>query len=425
MTQNFERNLTQAMKEVVASIDPNYTFDKERNCYIAHDKERQDSVITFTYEKPFVDFFGHKNTSVSSTTGIFHDTSVLFDKDSLKDMKEVIAHQTNYVRSSDKVRQLIEDSFPELQNPKFNGYSFLDQTDMTVYSDNIAPFKVSLTWDEEYTTNPDKVADITVAFLDSDLQNFEPAYTVGLGESQYAEAIYDHPVYYEQRAVLLDKVSGLHDPQIKESLTSIFDEYYASMEPHNHQILHDFYQEYNKGFSARNMQVQLSPTLLVDPTQEKEENCFSLEATTLDGQNSVNYYLAKRGNNLELIENNYGYHTARTFDIAEHSGSIPETLSYMLDELNSDLPGMAPKHLKEIEPFLKPDKKASFNRNDYRSPLESDDKDKKGTHITSGLQLFEPDEFFELDKKSDYTEMIKSRLPQEEPDNDDDLDLPF
>ena len=68
---------------------------------------------------------------------------------------------------------------------------------------------------------------------------------------------------------------------------------------------------------------------------------------------------------------------------------------------------------------------SGFNRNDYRSPLESDNKDKSGTHITSGLQLFEPDEFFVLDKKSDYTEMIKSRLPQEEPDNDDDLDLPF
>lgn len=149
------------MKEVLESIDPNYTFDKERNCYVAHDKERDDSVITFTYEKPFVDFFGHKNTSVSATTGIFHDTSVLFDKDSLKDMKEVIARQTNYVRSSDKVRQLIEDSFPQLQNPKFNEYSLLDQTEMTVYSDNIAPFKVSLTWDEEYTTNPDKVADIS------------------------------------------------------------------------------------------------------------------------------------------------------------------------------------------------------------------------------------------------------------------------
>ena len=199
MTQNFEQNLTQAIQEVVASIDPNYTFDKERNCYVAHDKERDDSVITFTYEKPFVDFFGHKNTSVSATTGIFHDTSVLFDKDSLKDMKEVIARQTNYVRSSDKVRQLIEDSFPELQNPKFHEYSLLDQTELTIYSDNIAPFKVSLTWDEEYTTNPDKVADITVSFLDSDVQNFEPAYTVGLGESQYAEAIYDYPVYHPQK----------------------------------------------------------------------------------------------------------------------------------------------------------------------------------------------------------------------------------
>ena len=41
------------------------------------------------------------------------------------------------------------------------------------------------------------------------------------------------------------------------------------------------------------------------------------------------------------------------------------------------------------------------------------------------FQLSEPDEFFELDKKSDYTELIKNRLPQEEPDNDDDLDLPF
>lgn len=282
---------------------------------------------------------------------------------------------TNYVRSSDKVRQLIEDSFPELQNPKFNGYTFLDQTEMTVYSDNIAPFKVSLTWDEEYTTNPDKVADITVAFLDSDLQNFEPAYTVGLGESQYAEAIYDYPVYYPQKAILLDKVSGLHDPQIKESLTSIFDEYYASMEPENHQLLHDFYQGYNKGFSARNMQVQLSPTLLVDPAQEKEENCFSLEATTLEGQHSVNYYFTKRDNNLELIENDYGYHTARTFDISEHNGSIPETLSYMLDELSSDLPGMAPRHVRDIEPFLKPDKKAGFNRNDYRSPIEEPDND--------------------------------------------------
>ena len=425
MTQNFEQNLTQAIQEVVASIDPNYTFDKERNCYVAHDKERQDSVITFTYEKPFVDFFGHKNTSVSATAGIFHDTSVLFDKDSLKDMKEVIAHQTNYVRSSDKVRQLIEDSFPELQNPKFNGYSFLDQTEMTVYSDNIAPFKVSLTWDEEYTTNPDKVADITVAFLDSDLQNFEPVYTLGLGESQYAEAIYDYPVYHPQKAILLDKVSGLHDPQIKESLTSIFDEYYKSMEPENHQLLHDFYQEYNKGFSARNMRVQLSPTLLVDPAQEKEEDCFSLEATTLDGQNSVNYYLTKRDNNLELIENDYGYHTAHTFDIADHNNSVPETLSYMLDELSTDLPGMAPRHIRDIEPFLKPDKKAGFDRNDYRSPLESDNKDKSGTHITSMFQLSEPDEFFELDKKSDYTELIKNRLPQEEPDNDDDLDLPF
>ena len=156
------------------------------------------------------------------------------------------------------------------------------------------------------------------------------------------------------------------------------------------------------------MQIQLSPTLLVDPSQEKEENCFHLEATTLDDQNSINYYLAKRDNNLELIENDYGYHTARTFDIAEHNDSIPETLSYMLDELSSDLPGMAPKHLKEIEPFLKPDKK-----------------DTSGTHITSELQLFEPDEFFVLDKKSDYTELIKNRLPQEEPDNDDDLDLPF
>lgn len=54
----------------------------------------------------------------------------------------------------------------------------------------------------------------------------------------------------------------------------------------------------------------------------------------------------------------------------------------MLDELSSDLPGMAPRHIRDIEPFLKPDKKASFNRNDYRSPIE-------------------------------------------EPDNDDDLDLPF
>lgn len=425
MSQNFEQNLVTAIQEVVASIDPNYTFDKEHNCYIAHDKERNDSVIMFAHEKPFIDSFGHKNTSVSTTTGIFQDTSVLFDKDSLDTIKEVITNQTNYVRSSDKVRQLIEDSFPQLQNPKFNGYSLLDQTDMTVYSDNIAPFKVSLTWDEEYTTNPDKIADITVAFLDSDLQNFEPAYTLGLGESQYAEAIYDYPVYYEQRAILLDKVSGLHDPQIKESLTSIFDEYYKSMEPENHQLLHDFHQEYNKGFSARNMQVQLSPTLLVDPEQEKEENGFSLEATTLDGQNSVNYYLAKRGNNLELIENDYGYHTARTFDIAEHSGSIPETLSYMLDELSADLPGMAPRHVRDIEPFLKPDEKAGFNRNDYRSPLESDNKDKSGTHITSILQLFEPDLYFELDKKSNLTELIKSRLPEDESNNDDDLDLPF
>ena len=381
MTQNFEQNLTTAMKQVLESIDPNYTFDKERNCYIAHDKERQDSVIMFAYEKPFVDFFGHKNTSVSTSTNIFQETFVLFDKDSVNDMKEVITRQTNYVRSLDKVRQLIEDSFPQLQNPKFNEYSFLDQTELTVYSDNIAPFKVSLTWDEEYTTNPDKIADITVAFLDSDLQNFEPAYTLGLGESQYAEAIYDHPVYYEQRAILLDKVSGLHDPQIKESLTSIFDEYYVSMEPKNHQLLHDFYQEYNKGFSARNMSVQLSPTLLVDPTQEKEEDCFSLEATTLDGQNSVNYYFAKRGNNLELIENDYGYHTARTFDIAEHNSSVPETLSYMLNELSSDLPGMAPRHIRDIESFLKPEAKSNFNR------LQSS--------------------------------------PLFEPDNDDDLDLPF
>lgn len=143
----------------------------------------------------------------------------------------------------------------------------------------------------------------------------------------------------------------------------------------NHQLLHNFYQEYNKGFSARNMQVQLSPTLLVDPAQEKEESCFSLEATTLDGQNSINYYLAKRGNNLELIENDYGYHTARTFDIAEHNGSVPETLSYMLDELSSDLPGMAPCHVRDIEPFLKPDKKAGFDRNDYRSPLEPNNDD--------------------------------------------------
>lgn len=81
--------------------------------------------------------------------------------------------------------------------------------------------------------------------------------------------------------------------------------------------------------------------------------------------------------------------------------------------------------VREIEPFLKPDKKAGFDRNDYRSPLESDNKDKSGTHITSMFQLSEPDEFFELDKKSDYTELIKNRLPQEEPDNDDDLDLPF
>lgn len=57
MTQNFEQNLVTAIQEVVASIDPNYTFDKERNCYIAHDKERNDSVIMFAYEKPFVDFF--------------------------------------------------------------------------------------------------------------------------------------------------------------------------------------------------------------------------------------------------------------------------------------------------------------------------------------------------------------------------------
>ena len=140
-------------------------------------------------------------------------------------------------------------------------------------------------------------------------------------------------------------------------------------------VVDDFYQEYNKGFSARNMRVQLSPTLLVDPTQKKEEDCFSLEATTLDDQNSVNYYLAKRDNNLDLIENDYGYHTTRTFDIAEHSGSIPETLSHMLDELSSDLPGMAPRHIRDIEPFLKPDKKAGFDRNDYRSPLEPDNND--------------------------------------------------
>ena len=425
MSTEFEQNLTTAMKQVLESIDPNYTFDKEHNCYIAHDKERQDSVIMFAYEKPFVDFFGHKNTSVSISTNIFQDTFVLFDKDSVNDMEEVITRQTNYVRSSDKVRQLIEDSFPQLQNPKFNEYSLLDQTELTVYSDNIAPFKVSLTWDEEYTTNPDKVADITVAFLDSYLQNFEPAYTIGLGESQYAEAIYNYPVYHEQRTILLDKVSGLHDSQIKESLTSIFDEYYASMEPKNHQLLHDFYQEYNKGFSARNMSIQLSPTILVDPTQEKEEDCFSLEATTLDDQNSVNYYLVKRGNNLELIENDYGYHTARTFDISEHNSSVPETLSHMLDELSSDLPGMAPRHICDIEPFLKPDKKTGFNRNDYRSPLESDNKDKSDTHITSMRQLFEPDPYFKLDKKSNLTELIKSRLPEDEPNNDDDLDLPF
>ena len=127
----------------------------------------------------------------------------------------------------------------------------------------------------------------------------------------------------------------------------------------------------------------------------------------------------------ELIENDYGYHTAHTFDITDHNNSVPETLSHMLDELSSDLPGMAPRHVRKIEPFLKPDKKAGFNRNDYRSPLESDNKDKSGTHITSMFQLSEPDEFFELDKKSDYTELIKNRLPQEEPDNDDDLDLPF
>lgn len=32
---------------------------------------------------------------------------------------------------------------------------------------------------------------------------------------------------------------------------------------------------------------------------------------------------------------------------------------------------------------------------------------------------------FELDKKSNLTELIKSRLPEDEPNNDDDLDLPF
>lgn len=56
MSQNFEQNLTQAIQEVVTSIDPNYTFDNERNCYVAHDKERDDSVITFTYENRSLTF---------------------------------------------------------------------------------------------------------------------------------------------------------------------------------------------------------------------------------------------------------------------------------------------------------------------------------------------------------------------------------
>ena len=37
MTQNFEQKLVTAIQEVVTSIDPNYTFDKEHNCYIAHE----------------------------------------------------------------------------------------------------------------------------------------------------------------------------------------------------------------------------------------------------------------------------------------------------------------------------------------------------------------------------------------------------
>lgn len=111
MTQNFERNLTQAMKEVLASIDPNYTFDKERNCYIAHDKERNDSVIMFAYEKPFTDSFGYTRTDIITATNIFRENFTVFANDTVNELKETITRRTAYIRNTDKILQIIKESF--------------------------------------------------------------------------------------------------------------------------------------------------------------------------------------------------------------------------------------------------------------------------------------------------------------------------
>lgn len=189
-------------------------------------------------------------------------------------------------------------------------------------------------------------------------------------------------------------------------LCQTFQQHYNECTLEQHQLLHDFHEIGFDNSIDRDIHVEVSPTLLTDPTKEESEPCLYLTVSPLDNEYSVNFYLAKRDNNIELIENDYGYHKARTFSIEDHNNSVPETLDYMLNELDSDILGMAPRHVTEIDPFLKPEVKS-------------------GTHITSMRQLFEPDEFFELDKKSNLTELIKSRLPQEEPDNDDDLGLPF
>jgi hypothetical protein len=410
MTKNFEQNLTQAMKEVLESIDPNYTFDKEHNCYIAHDKERNDSIIMFAYEKPKASPFGPGFASmVTASTKTFSDDAFVASTANLDTLHKIVLNPMRHIRNMETIKQLIIETFPELQNPQFTNDPQHDTTHIHVKSDNLAPFIVSINTSElEYAIIPEQLTDISILFYDYNRNEYSTDRIIAFGRTDYSEHLEEFYENYspEARFTTIENPTSLTEPTVKEVLRQTFQQHYNECTPEQHQLLHDFHEIDFDNSVDRDIHVEISPTLLTDPTKEESEPCLYLTVSPLDNEYSVNFYLAKRDNNIELIENDYGYHTARTFSIENHNNSVPETLEYMLYELDSDILGMAPRHVTEIDPFLKPEVKSD-------------------THITSMHQLFEPDEFFVLDKKSDYTELIKDRLPQEEPDNEDDLDLPF
>lgn len=237
MTQNFEQQLKTALKEVIESIDPNYTFDEERNCYVAHDSERNNEEILFSYEKPFKDVFGYRATDISVTTNTFDKIFTLAEIDTFRALKEIITNETNALRDLDEIYQLIE----------------------------------------------------------------------------------------------------------------------------------------SNRFPTQDVQISAKPSF--HPDFERERPCIYLDVTTNDDTSSASYYLYPENNHIYLMENDYGYPIARTFDIAEHGNSIPETVNYLVSELNEDLPSIAPQHLSKTEPFFTNKTTETKNRFSNTPPIDELDSD--------------------------------------------------